>query len=760
MIITNNIWKLFYLIFVGSLFLLMSLLYLSFKDINNRNHTEIEHYTEILSSSVNADFLQKDTILDIIGKQLLSNENYTDTKKTKLILDNLLKQNPYLVSFGLADVNGNILISNSKIKLKTKKNLLQDELTSYDFKSSLISKHMVVAKTYYFKTIQEWIIPLRKAIRDENGKVLGVVIAGMKNNRNSSYLDTLKLSKNKTVVITKDFDKNKKIYRQYYSNRENISDAEIYNIPISEESINSVTTKLQEKYNYSLNRLRKNGKTLSVDAIGSYQKEMIVGIAYDKKYKLWILVKGDKLDVWNEFYRVALIYIVLFILIFILILALVENIASYDKRKNKELVYQAQHDILTHLPNRTYMYVNIVQWTSKHRNKYYVLYIDLDNFKNINDKFGHTVGDEILVEVAKRLQGFFNDDDMLIRQGGDEFIVLMDGVEESYLEKKIYNLITLISKIYFIDTKEFRIGMSVGVSQYPVDASSIEELLSLADTAMYEAKKRKNSYCLFSEKMRYSNAIKTDIEHELRGAVEKEELWMVYQPQINTEGSLCGVEALVRWENKKLGFIGPDKFIAVAEQTGLMKELGTFIITRSLRDIKSIQALLGKSFNLSINISVIQLIESNFLENLLETIKNEKFDKFFLTLEITESLSIEDLGEVLPLLHAIKKEGIKLSLDDFGTGYSSLSMLRDLPINELKIDKSFIDNILYDDCERALVQTIISMGKNFQMKTVAEGVESLEQLEELKEVGCDIFQGYYYSKPLSKELLINFLKNA
>ncbi|MFT5659713.1 MAG: diguanylate cyclase (GGDEF)-like protein [Sulfurimonas sp.] len=757
MIIKNNIWKLFCLIFFGGLSLLISLLYVSFNDINIRYHTQIKHYTEILSGSVNADFLQKDMILDIVGKQLFHDDSYKDTKKTEHILDDLLKQNPNLVSFGLADVNGNILISNSKVNINNKKNLLTDEVTNYDFKSSLTSKNMVVARTYYFQGIQKWIIPLRKAIRDENGKILGVVIAGIKNNRNSSYLDTFTLSKNKTVVITKDFDKSNKVYRQYYSNFENISNEDIYNIPISDESTMSVGKELQKKYNYSFEELRTNEKTLSVEAIDSFGKQMIAGITYDEKYKLWILVQGNKLDIWHEFYSILVVYTAPFVVIFILIFILSKNIATNEQRKNKELIFQAQHDSLTNLPNRIYMYENISTWKSRHKDKYHVLYLDLDNFKNINDKFGHTVGDKILVEVAQRLKGFFSKDDMLIRQGGDEFIVLMDEVDEIYVEKQMNNLITIISKIYHIDTKEFRIGMSVGASQYPADASDIEELLSLADTAMYEAKKRKNSYCLFSEKMRSYRAIKTDIEHELRGAIEQDELWMVYQPQINAKGSLCGVEALIRWENIKLGNIGPDKFISVAEETGLMKELGEFILITSLRDIKSIQSLQGISFNLSINISVVQLVESDFLENFLEIVESEKFDKSYLTLEITESLSIEDLDEVLPLLHAIRKEGIKLSLDDFGTGYSSLSILRDLPINELKIDKSFIDNILYDDSEKALVQTIINMGKTFNMKTLAEGVESLGQVEELKKVGCDIFQGYYYSKPLSKEQLVDFL---
>lgn len=758
MLITSNIWKVFYLILLGGVLLVISLLYVNFNDINNRYHTQMQHYTEILSKSVNADFLQKDMLLEIIGKQLFKNNNYTDIKKSKRILDDILKHNSYLVSFGLADVNGDILISNSKVKLKHKKNLLTDAVTSYDFKKSLSSQNMVVARTYYFEAIKEWIIPLRKAIRDENGNVLGVVIAGIKNSKKGHYLDTLEFSKDITLEITKDFDSNNKVYRQYYSNNENISNEELYNDHIPDQAVSSVEEGLQKKYNYSFDKLRKNAKTLSIEAINPFGKEMIFGITYDAKYNLWITVQGSKSDVLHEFYNVALLYVTLFILIFLAFYVLFDNISTSEKRKNEELIFQAQHDTLTNLPNRTYMYENIRKWKAKHGTKYYVLYIDLDNFKNINDKFGHTVGDKILVEVAHRLAEYFDKDDMLIRQGGDEFIVLRECKDEKYLEAHIQKLIELISKVYHVDNKEFRIGMSLGISQYPKDATTIEELLSLSDTAMYEAKKRKNSYCLFSEKMRHNNIVRSDVEHELRGAIEKNELWMAYQPQINADGTFYGVEALVRWDNEKLGSVGPDKFISVAEDTGLMRDLGDFIIKSSLRDIKTIYKELNTTFSLSINISVVQLLESDFLENLLNIIVNERFEKSFLTLEVTESLSIEDLDEVLPLLHAVREEGIEISLDDFGTGYSSLSVLRELPINELKIDKSFIDKILYDKREKALVQSIINIGKNFKMKTLAEGVESLDQVEELKIFNCDIFQGYYFSKPLSKEHLIKYLK--
>jgi EAL domain-containing protein (putative c-di-GMP-specific phosphodiesterase class I) len=221
---------------------------------------------------------------------------------------------------------------------------------------------------------------------------------------------------------------------------------------------------------------------------------------------------------------------------------------------------------------------------------------------------------------------------------------------------------------------------------------------------------------------------------------------------------LHGVEALVRWKNEKLGFVPPDKFISVAEETGLMPQLGDFIIKRSLEDIQALQVEMNRSFQLSINISVRQLIEVDFLQKLLKAFESCDFDRSRVTIEITENLFIEDIDYILPLLIAVKEEGIKLSLDDFGTGYSSLSMLRKLPINELKIDKSFVDVILHTNEDNAMVNSIIKMGQNLRMATLAEGVETEEQAELLRHFGCDIFQGYFFAKPLSKDELRAFLK--
>ena len=757
--VQTNIWRIFYVLLVVGTFILFLLLNTAFTSIKYRHDTQLEHYAEMIKTSISSTFEQKELLLDILGNQLIENDNYKNKKNSIKILDNLLKKSKYIIAFGLVDTDGNLLVSSSNIKLPKSINILKSKNSTSTFKKAIYSDTMIIGRTIFFKPLNKWIIPIRKSIRDENGKVLAVMTAGIINEKNTNYLDGLKISSDYGVGIVQDYDENHNMYRQYDSNAEINSDL-LYNNFISEKIIDAVRDDIYESYDMTLDDLRRSEKSVSYHAITTFGDKKVVGIAYDKTYSLWVLVKSSMSVVLDTFIKIASIYIILYIFGFITIYWLFKKLTTADLYRKRELIYQAQHDSLTSLPNRTYMYEHIDTWIQNHQNKYDVLYIDLDNFKNINDKFGHTIGDEILIEVAKRLSSFFNSDDMLIRQGADEFIVLKECLDESKIESNFLKLINRISEVYYIENKEYRIGMSVGIAQFPHDAKTLEELLSLADTAMYEAKKVKNSYCFFSEKLRHVAAMKTDIEQELRGAIKRDELWMVYQPQINEDGSVYGVEALVRWENKKLGFVGPDKFISVAEETGLMRELGEFIIKRALKEINIIKKEINQSFSLSINISVIQLMEADFLAYILKLIDDEKFNKFELTLEITESLSIEDLDEVIPILHAIRKEGIEISLDDFGTGYSSLSVLKKLPINELKIDKSFIDEILYDESEKVLVQSIINIGKNFGMKTLAEGVENFEQVKELKSYNCDIFQGYFYSKPLIKEDLITFINTA
>jgi len=283
-------------------------------------------------------------------------------------------------------------------------------------------------------------------------------------------------------------------------------------------------------------------------------------------------------------------------------------------------------------------------------------------------------------------------------------------------------------------------------------------LLRASDIAMYEAKKYKNSVRLFVPLMQEGYLNRVNVEQALRKALAKNELYMSYQPQINQDGAIYGVEALVRWNNEELGLVPPDQFIPIAEASGLMPELGHFIINTTLQEMKALQIALGVSFQTSINISIKQFMETQFMEKLIQEIDRTHLTHVLLCLEITESLFIEDIEYILPLLHKIRGMGVHISMDDFGTGYSSLSILRKLPIDELKIDKSFVDTILNDITAEKMVQNIITIGKNLDLNVLAEGVETKEQESVLKTLGCDRFQGYLYAKPLAYDALKTFLE--
>ena len=286
----------------------------------------------------------------------------------------------------------------------------------------------------------------------------------------------------------------------------------------------------------------------------------------------------------------------------------------------------------------------------------------------------------------------------------------------------------------------------------------MEGLLSYADSSMQLAQQRKNHYQFFSKSDYAQLTRNIEIEQALRRAIENKEISLVYQPQLDKKQKLVGVEALVRWNSKKLGFVAPDEFIPIAEESGYMPQLGLYIMHQAMKEIAQLQKQAQLPFKLSINVSAKQFMQSDFTRKLLEACAFHAIDPAIITLEITENLFIDRLERLLPIFNEIKAYKVSLSLDDFGTGYSSLSMLRKVPIDELKIDKSFVDHITDDQSDKEMIESIINMGKTLGMAVLAEGVETQAHVQILKNAGCDIFQGYYFSKPLALEELRLFIK--
>jgi len=756
--IQSNIWNLFLLLTILATLAFLSVLYIDYKHVTKKAFFELEMNVELVANSIAYKFAEQELMLSYVGNELFRSQR--TLLQQKEYLDQLLKKYPAMAAFGLLDTQGNFIVTSSNIKVPPRANLLKNETIKFFFMKALESQDMVIGKTVFFKPLEKWVIPIRKAIRDEDGKVLGVMAGGILNDTNENFMDQLHLLSQYNIAIIKGKDYKGEYFRQYMSDYEGSSQEDVYSIPLSKKFVDKVKYTLYNQYKLDIEEIENSKKIVTFEFLDAFGKEQYAGMVYNKEYDLWILLKQDYNKIASTILRSAAIYSTIFIVVFVLLLWLFQRLAKSEIRSKNTLTYQAEHDELTKLPNRKYMYNHIKEWMQRHNEEFCVFYLDLDNFKNINDKFGHTVGDKILQEVAQRLRNFFTSRDMIIRQGGDEFIIFLQDPSQYDVDSICKTLIKNISNIYFVDGNEFRIGMSIGLSSYPKDSQDINELLSFADTAMYKAKQHKNYYTFFSEEMRHENALRSDIEHELRAALKNDEIFVMYQPQVGSDGSFVGVEALARWHNKKLGFVAPAVFIEVAEQTGMMDDIGAFIIAKATEEIKLLQDTLETHFSLSLNISVVQFMEDDFLEELISIIEQKEFDKSSLILEVTESLSISDFDKIVHLLQSVREQGIEISLDDFGTGYSSLSILRKLPINELKIDKSFIDGIVYDYNERKLVRSIIEIAKNFDMNTVAEGVENHEQLQILQELGCEVIQGYYYSKPLSIEQLTQYIKKG
>jgi len=426
---------------------------------------------------------------------------------------------------------------------------------------------------------------------------------------------------------------------------------------------------------------------------------------------------------------------------------------SYRKFSEEKIKFMAYYDSLTKLPNRT-LFINTLnkqlELLNSENTEGAVFFIDLDNFKIINDTMGHDYGDKLLIHLAKKIKNWIGEEDTICRLGGDEFILLHPNANESEVKSYAKNFLKLFNEACKIDGKQIYIKVSIGIALYPKDGTDSNTILKNADAAMYRAKGLgKNRFVLFDQDIYLKLERKTRVERILRTAIENNELSIIYQPQYDTQNNeIFGFESLLRLNSKELGFISPLEFIPIAEECGYITELGQWVIEESCKQsVKWLEQ--GYKFkSISVNISSVDLQQANFLEKVKEIINKTSINPMILELEITETVLMESLDSSISVLKKLMHMGIRIALDDFGTGYSSLSYLRKIPINTLKIDKSFIDNITSNQKEESIINNIIQMAHGLELKVVAEGVETKEQLSVLKERNCDYIQGYYFSKPL------------
>ncbi|MFP6578485.1 MAG: EAL domain-containing protein [Myxococcota bacterium] len=420
--------------------------------------------------------------------------------------------------------------------------------------------------------------------------------------------------------------------------------------------------------------------------------------------------------------------------------------------------WSATHDALTELPNRSYFQRSLqrrIEASARSERPFAVLFLDLDGFKSINDTLGHPVGDELLVQVAKRLSGGLRRGDVLARQGGDEFIVLIQGVdgEAQRFSEVAEGLLSSLSMPFVLEGSEYRVTTSIGVALYPRDATEPACLIRNADTALYQAKNRgRNNYQYYDESMNRRVREKLELDQDLRGAVDRGELVLYYQPKVEAvSGRIVGCEALVRWKNPERGIINPGDFISLAEETGLIIPIGDWVLRTACAKAREWQLRGYDDFKVAVNISPQQIQPHVLRDSIVSTLWTTGLPASSLELEITESGLMQNESVAVSVLSEIKQIGVGVSLDDFGTGYSSLSYLKRFPVDTVKIDRSFVTDMVFDRDDAAIVSAILSIAKKLELEVVAEGVETAQQRDLLTVGGCDQLQGYYFSPPVPAE---------
>jgi diguanylate cyclase (GGDEF)-like protein/PAS domain S-box-containing protein len=438
---------------------------------------------------------------------------------------------------------------------------------------------------------------------------------------------------------------------------------------------------------------------------------------------------------------------------------------SERKEYDKNVHFLAYYDVLTGLPNRTLLRDRLGQMiAAAHRDnmQFALLFLDLDRFKYINDSMGHSVGDKLLQSVAQRLQACVREGDTVSRIGGDEFIVLLREIDEPGVVQVTDKLLKTLATPFNLNGQEISTYASVGIALYPHHATDLDVLMKNADAAMYNAKENgRNNYKFFTPEMNFRANQVFLMEKDLRLALEQDQFTLVYQPQVDLmTGKICGAEALLRWKHPEKGFISPAEFIPVAEETGQIVPIGEWVIRTACWRFASWQKQGMPAIPVAVNLSIRQLRQPNLANVIEAAVQENGLDPHCLELEITEGIMMGDTKAAMEFLTRMHRLGVQMSIDDFGTGFSSLSYLKNLPVHKLKIDQSFVCDIETDESDAAIVRSIISLGHRLDLKVIAEGVETLEQLDFLRIRGCDEVQGYYFSRPLSADDFLKFVNSA
>ena len=755
----KTFWRLYFLILFASVLILLLATYFTWRTLVSETKTELQFTNRMVQSSMNSILKIDEALLKATGERLIDVGLFNNKQKAIEILDTLLSNNPAFAGVGLASLEGDVLIASSNMDASNIPNLKSTPETSKSFQKVLQSNNLVMGRTYYLDELKQWVAPIRYRISDKNHNAIAILAGGIKLTGGNSPWGSLSNQSDIELSIVRSDN-----YFQYYFPETVLPNQDIYSKPINEKYLLNFDKNMTKHTGYARKDLQSNPNLIVSLIYPRYpQGYSIAAISYEGTYDLFILTKKNISNLYSKLLP-PIGWVALILTIFNLVLyKLFKYHEKIQLQSEKNLAYLAEHDQLTGLPNTRHL-IKVFNNVIKNKfDKACVMFIDLDDFKEINDLHSHDIGDMVIKLVSKKINAFYSNS-LCIRQGGDEFIVISTDTKQCI--QKCEELLQLIKQPLQIDELEFSIRASVGISNYPKDGKNMNNLLRKADNAMYEAKKNRTGYFVYDESLNKNKDKQALISKELNHALEKNEMHMVYQPQIDIKNNnIIGVEALIRWENEKLGDVKPDEFIPIAESTGSIYDIGDFVINQVLSDfnthfhqfIESYSKQNAKKFKVSLNVCTNQLVSKSHIKGMISLIKEKLHDDIRLVLEITESINLDKVDNIVENLNIIKDSGLSVSLDDFGTGFSSLSHIIKLPIDEIKIDKSFVQAIVHDKQSEILVKSIINLSRSLDVDIISEGVETSQQLEHMKKLNCQYYQGFYFSKPVDKMQLLSYL---
>ncbi len=749
----RDYWRPFwFLLIVGLLYLSGSIVF-KWKLLEEAAYKEVNYLNQIFSDTVSTTFDQHSITLLITGERIASRLDAYNKAMFTSMLDGVIANNRQLADLSYFDTLGNILVGHSAYNTIATPNVLNHSKTRTSFQAALGSDKMVMGQTHYQDQLGEWIIPISRSIFQDGVRV-GVMTGGLKPDQLVPDLQKIEeADKQRNFIFSLIHDT--PFISAFVSGIKNHQEVEQqYTTEFPDEMVQYHFGQIQKNSGMSAEAFKQNEAYTHYTGPDETGELRLLSVHYIGKYRMWSVVSLGLSYLYKEMLITCTLYIATFVAAFVVIFLLFRRNYHSIRKNDMALRHQANHDSLTGLHNRQYLYSIEPAWIALAQ-AFSVIFLDLNNFKMINDSHGHDTGDRILKLLSHRLKHSMSAESVLCRPGGDEFIILHKA-DEAATEALVRELVVANSQPYVIDSFVFIIKASIGISQFPRDGATFKTLFSAADNAMFISKRNKLDYCMYSSQLADQQLRAYNIEQSLHHALPRDELYVVYQPQYDINGNITGTEALARWRSAELGDISPEQFIPAAESCGLIVDIGRFILQRSIADISACQLPSHKNpVRLSVNVSLRQLEYSGFKADLMQILEQHHFSRNRLTLEITESIFMEDTRHLVDMLIDLKHSGIQISLDDFGTGYSSLSLLRELPLSEIKIDKIFTDGLLKQQSDQLLIKSIIEIAKVLRLSVVAEGVESREQAQKLAAMGCHSMQGYLYSKPLAYK---NFLQ--